>query len=245
MSAWNLSGKVVLVTGASSGIGEATARVLHEAGAVPVLAARRADRIEALSAELDGALAVPTDVTDADQRAALVAAVLERHGRLDGLVNNAGVSLYSPVATLDLDEFRSVIELNLVSLVGMTQAALPALRASGSGRIVNISSGTTRMVLPGVAGYASTKSAVNMVSAVSRAELEEDGVVVSLVLPSITGTEFGGGRYAAGGGSRPGMVAHSAEYVGRVILRALVTGEERLDIPHGPEQPELTEVPAG
>lgn len=243
MEPWNLTGKIVIVTGASSGIGEATARALHQAGAHPVLAARRADRLEQLSAELDGALAVVTDVTDAAERTALVEATLARHGRLDGLVNNAGVSLYGSLEQLDLDEFRRVIELNLVSLVGMTQAALPALRSSGAGRIVNISSGTTTMVLPGASGYASTKSALNMVSAVSRRELEDDGVVVSLVLPSITATEFGGGRYRAGQQARPGVTAHSSEYVARVILRTLVTGEERIDIPHGPERPEVAEIP--
>jgi NADP-dependent 3-hydroxy acid dehydrogenase YdfG len=244
MDNWNLPGKVVIVTGASSGIGAATARVLHEAGALPVLAARRADRLEQLSAELDGAVAVPTDVTDAGQRAALVEAALARHGRIDGLVNNAGVSLHQPLDQLDLDEFRRVLDLNVVSLVGMTQAALPALRASGDGRVVNVSSGTTTAAYPGVGGYASTKSAVNMLSAVSRRELADAGVAVSLVLPSITATEFGNGAFRGGRTPRPGMQAHSAEYVGRVLLRALVTGEERIDIPHGAERPELTEIPA-
>ena len=243
MEPWHLSGKIVIVTGASSGIGEATARLLHRAGAHPVLAARRTDRLAQLSAELDGALTVTTDVTEAGDRTALVDATLRRHGRIDGLVNNAGISLYGPLAHLDLDEFRRVLELNLVSLVGMTQAALPALQASGAGRVVNISSGTTTTVLPGAGGYASGKSAVNMVSAVSRKELEGDRVAVSLVLPSITATEFGGGRFRAGQAPWPGMVAHSSEYVGRVILRALVTGEERIDIPHGPEQPELGDLP--
>ncbi|WP_375426137.1 SDR family NAD(P)-dependent oxidoreductase [uncultured Friedmanniella sp.] len=244
MDRWNPSGKVVIVTGASSGIGEATARALHEAGALPVLAARRGDRLQQLSADLDGALAVPTDVTDAGQRAALVEAALARHGQVDGLVNNAGVSLQGPLDQVELEEFRRVLDLNVVSLVGMTQAALPALQASGAGRIVNISSGTTTMVAPGVGAYASTKSAVNMISAVSRRELQDTGVAVSLLLPSITATEFAGGAFRDGRTPRPGMVAHSAGYVGRIVLRMLVTGEERIDIPHGLEQPELTETPA-
>jgi short-subunit dehydrogenase len=173
----------------------------------------------------------------------LVAATVERHGRVDGLVNNAGVSLHQPLDVLDLDEFARVLDLNVLSVVALTQAVLPAMRQQGSGRIVNISSGTTRMVLPGAGAYAATKSAINMLTAVSRAELAGSGIDVSLVLPSMTGTEFGGGAYRAGDTPRPGMVVHSAEYVGRVILRALRTGEERIDIPHGPEQPELVEVP--
>jgi NAD(P)-dependent dehydrogenase (short-subunit alcohol dehydrogenase family) len=186
---------------------------------------------------------VTTDVTDDGQRQALLGAALERYGRVDGLVNNAGVSFHERVGELDLEQFRRVLDLNVVSVVAMTQVALPSLRASGAGRIVTISSGTTRMVLPGVGGYAASKSAVNMLTAVSRAELAGEGVAVSLVLPSITATEFGGGRYAPGQEVRPGMVAHSATYVARVVLRALVTGEERIDIPHGPEQSELTQVP--
>ncbi len=243
MDVLDVTGSTVIVTGASSGIGAATARLLHKAGAHPVLAARRADRLAELSEELDGALAVPTDVTDPTAVRRLAETTLDRHGRIDGLVNNAGVSLHSPLDRLDLDEFARVLQLNVISLVAMTQAVLPAMRAQGSGRIVNISSGTTRMALPGVGAYAATKAAVNMLTAVARRELEADGIAVSLVLPSITATEFGGGRYQPGEQPRPGVVAHSAEYVGKVVLRALRTGEERIDIPHGPEQPELTEIP--
>jgi NADP-dependent 3-hydroxy acid dehydrogenase YdfG len=237
---WELTGRVVLVTGASSGIGEATARLAYAAGAVPVLAARRADRLDALSRELGGALAVPTDMTDRAAVRALAETAIERHGRIDALVNNAGVSLHEPLDRLDLDEFTDVLDLNVVSVVAMTQAVLPVMRSRGEGRIVNISSGTTNMALPGVGAYAATKSALNMLSAVFRKELADDGIAVSLVLPSITATEFGNGRYQPGVQIRPGMVAHRPEYVAGVILRALRTGEERIDIPHGPERPELT-----
>jgi NADP-dependent 3-hydroxy acid dehydrogenase YdfG len=245
MDAADLTGTTVIVTGASSGIGAATARLLYQAGAHPVLAARRADRLDALSQELGGALAVVTDVTDRAATGRLAEAALDRHGRIDGLVNNAGVSLHQALDQLDLDEFARVLDLNVISVVAMTQAVLPAMRAQRSGRIVNISSGTTRMALPGVGAYAATKAAVNMLTSVARLELQSDGIAVSLVLPSITATEFAGGRFRAGQQPRPGMTAHSAEYVGRVILRALRTGEERIDIPHGPEQPELTGIPGG
>ena len=241
----DLAGSAVIVTGASSGIGAATARLLHAAGAHPVLAARRADRIEALAGELGGALAVPTDVTDRKAVRRLAELARRRHGRIDGLVNNAGVSLHVPLDRLDTEEFTRVLDLNVVSLVAMTQAVLPAMRDRGAGRIVNISSGLTRMAQPGVGAYSATKAAVNQLSAVWRKELEPDGIAVSLVLPSITATEFAGGRFKSGPAPRPGMIAHSPEYVGQFILRALRTGEERIDIPHGPEQPELAVVPAG
>ncbi|HUD79013.1 MAG TPA: SDR family oxidoreductase [Streptosporangiaceae bacterium] len=244
MDLLDLTGAVVIVTGSSSGIGAATARLLHSAGAFPVLAARRADRIETLGKLLGGALAVRTDVTDPADIARLVDLTLDRHGRIDGLVNNAGVALHQPLDVLDLDEFSRVLDLNVVSVVAMTQAVLPAMRAQGSGRIVNISSGTTRMARPGVGAYAATKAAVNMLSAVSRRELEDEGIAVSLVVPFITATEFAGGRFMTGAQTDwPGLTPHAADYVGKVILRALRTGEERIDIQPGPEQDELTRPP--
>jgi short-subunit dehydrogenase len=200
--------------------------------------------LEELAKDLDE-LAVVTDVTDVGAVGGLVDATLARHGRIDGLVNNAGVSLHERLDVLDLDEFARVLALNVVSVVGVTQAVVPMMRAQGSGRIVNVSSGTTRMVLPGVGAYAATKSALNMLTSVSRKELELEGIAVSLVLPSITATEFGGGRYQPGQEARPGIVAHSPEYVAGVIVRALRTGEERIDIPHGAEQAELSTVPGG
>jgi NADP-dependent 3-hydroxy acid dehydrogenase YdfG len=244
MDILDLTGASVIVTGASSGIGAATARLLHEIGAFPVLAARRADRLAALSSELGGALAVPTDITDRAAIRRLVELTAERHGRIDGLVNNAGVSLHEPLDQLNLDEFARVLDLNLISVLAVTQAVLPAMRAQETGRIVNVSSGSTRTARPGLGGYAATKAALNMLTAVARKELEGDGIAVSLVVPSITATEFAGGLFQSGQVPFPGMVAHSPEYVAGVIVRALRTGEERVDIPHGPEQPEITRIPA-
>ncbi|MBV9922874.1 MAG: SDR family oxidoreductase [Pseudonocardia sp.] len=241
---FDLAGQAIIVTGASSGIGEATARLLHRAGARPVLAARRADRLTALSDELDEALAVPTDMADPTQVRALVDAAVDRHGRVDGLVNNAGASFHGRLEDLDLAEYARLLQLNVVGVVAAMQAVIPLMRQRQAGRIVNISSGTTVIAPPGVGAYAASKSAVNTLSAVARKELAADGIAVSLVLPSITATEFGGGMFRDGTTPRPGMVAHSPEYVGRVILRALRTGEERIDIPHGPEQPDFPELPA-
>jgi NADP-dependent 3-hydroxy acid dehydrogenase YdfG len=245
MDSRELAGAVVIVTGASSGIGEATARLLYAAGAHPVLAARRADRLAALSGELGGALAVAADVTDRGDIRRIAAAALDRHGRIDALVNNAGVSLHSPLDRLDPEDFARALDLNVVSVLAMTQAVLPAMRAQGSGNVVNVSSGTTRLAPPGVGGYAATKAAVNLLTEVMRKELAGEGIAVSLVVPSITATEFAGGRFLRGDRTPPGMVAHSAEYVGRIILRALRTGAASIDIPHGPEQPALAEIPDG
>jgi NADP-dependent 3-hydroxy acid dehydrogenase YdfG len=239
----DLAGRTVIVTGASSGIGASTARLLHAAGAYPVLAARRGDRLAALSEELGGALAVPTDVTDPVQVRDLVAAALGRYQRVDGLVNNAGASLQGPLDRVDLAGFSQILELNVVGLLAVTQAVVPVMRERGFGRIVNISSGTTRRAPAGVGAYASTKAAVNMLSGVLRRELAGDGIAVSLLLPSITATGFGGGMFTLGASPRPGMVVQSPDYVASVVLRLLRTGEESFDIPHGPEQPDLAQVP--
>lgn len=244
MALIDLDGRVVIVTGASSGIGEAAARRLQEAGSHPVLAARREDRLSALSAELGDALAVPTDVTSPADVNALVTATLQRHGRLDGLVNNAGVALHGPIDSLDPEEFRRVLDVNVVSVLTCTQAVLPAMRRAGFGRIVNVSSGTTRGTATGVGGYASTKVALNHLTAVARAELAGAGIDVSLVVPSMTATEFNGGRYQLGSSPRPGVIVHSADYVGRAIVRALRTGEAVVDIPHGEERDEVVDVQA-
>jgi NAD(P)-dependent dehydrogenase (short-subunit alcohol dehydrogenase family) len=238
----DLAGKTVIVTGASSGIGASTARLLHAAGAHPVLAARRADRLAALSGELGGALAVPTDVLDAGQVRDLVAATLDRHQRIDGLVNNAGAGLHGPLDRVDPAEFAENLRLNVVGPLAMTQAVLPAMRAQGFGRIVNVSSGSTRRTAVGLGAYAAAKSAVNMLSAVLTRELADDGIAVSLLLPSITATEFSNGMFKLGTSPLPGMVVHSPDYVAAVVLRLLRTGEESFDIPHGPEQPDLDRV---
>jgi NADP-dependent 3-hydroxy acid dehydrogenase YdfG len=238
----DLTGKTVIVTGASSGIGASTARLLHAAGALPVLAARRADRLAELSEELDGALAVPTDITDPAQVRDLVAATLDRHQRIDGLVNNAGASLNGPLDQVDPVQFSQILQLNVVGLLTMTQAVLPAMRAQGFGRIVNVSSGSTRRTAVGLGAYASTKTAVNMLSAVLTQELAGDGIAVSLLLPSITATEFADGVFTLGASPRPGMVVHSPDYAAGMVLRLLRTGEDSFDIPHGQEQPDLARV---
>jgi len=242
METLDLTGKVVIVTGASSGIGEATARALYEAGAYPVLAARRADRLKQLSEEFGGALAVPTDVTSQADRDDLVRQALGRHGRIDGLVNNAGVGMHKLLVDTDLEEFSRLLQLNVVAALGMMQAVLPTMRDQGQGRIVNVSSGTTRMAAPTVSAYGASKAALNMISAVGRVELAPDGIAVSMVLPSVTATEFDGGVFKLGVEVVPGLIVQSSEYVARFILRALRTGEEAIDIPHGAEQPELAEV---
>ena len=186
----DIQDKVVIITGASSGIGAATARLLSARGAKVVLAARREDKLRQLEAELPNSLAVVTDVTNPGDIAKLVAKTIEHYGRVDVLVNNAGQGLHVPLEHVKLDDYTAIMELNVYAPLLLMQAVLPHMREQGGGTIVNISSGTTRMVLPGVGAYASTKSALNMLSQVARAEFAADKVNVTLICPYITTTEF-------------------------------------------------------
>ena len=228
----DLAGAVVIVTGASSGIGAATARLAGGRGATVVLAARRADRIDALAAELPDALAVPTDLRDPVQIVRMVGATLDRFGRVDVLVNDAGQGLHVPVEQIRLDDLRAVTELNFYAPLLAMQAVIPAMRKQGGGAIVNVSSMTSRMVLPGVGGYSATKSALNMLSAVARKELAPDGIVVSIVYPAVTATEFPQSLAAGGmvGGGSRSVKPHTAEFVAEAILGLIVSGEEEVQL---------------
>jgi short-subunit dehydrogenase len=220
-----LAGRIVIVTGASSGIGEAFARLAAREGARLVLAARRTGRLQALAAELPDALAVTTDLRVPDQVEAMVAAAAERYGGVDVLVNNAGQGLHVPVEQVVLDDFEAVIELNLYAPLLAMQAVLPLMRARGGGAIVNVSSNTTRMVIPGIGAYSSTKSALNQLSATARAEWAGGGIAVSIVYPSVTATEFHQSLRAGSMRGGAHLQAHSPELVAAAIRRAIETGD--------------------
>ncbi len=181
-----MSSRIAVVTGASSGIGAATARHLAEAGFEVVCAARRTDRVEALAAEIGGR-AVACDVTDAGQVAALAEAV---GPRLDVLVNNAGGAFgLSPVAEADPEEWRRMYDVNVLGVLNVTQALLPALVASGAGVIVNVGSTAGRLVYEGGAGYTAAKHGTRAVTQTLRLELFDQPVRVSEVAPGMVRTE--------------------------------------------------------
>lgn len=228
----DLNGAVMIVTGASSGIGAATARAAAEAGARVVLAARRYERISALAEQLPDAIAVRCDVTEEGQVRNLVETALERYGRVDILINNAGQGLHEPLEDVDPDDFRAILELNVVAPLVVMQAVLPAMRSQGSGSIVNVSSGTALRPLPGAGAYAASKAALSTLSTVARAEFADAGIVVSTVYPFITATEFhhvlraGAGPTRLAGAPEP----QKAEEVAEVILGLVRSGAERADL---------------
>jgi len=235
LCAVEIADKVVVVTGASSGIGEATARAAAARGARVVLAARRVERLAALAEQLTASLAVPTDLRQPEQVRRLIEHTLASHGRVDVLVNNAGQGLHVPLEQVQLTDFAAIVELNLYAPLLAMQAVLPVMRRQGSGAIVNVGSGTTRMVLPGVGAYAATKAALNMLSQVARAEFAPAGVVVSLVYPSITATEFHQAlRAGARPDRRPPFTPDPPERVAEAILHAVATGEPEITLARTP-----------
>jgi NADP-dependent 3-hydroxy acid dehydrogenase YdfG len=191
-----LSGKAVAITGASSGIGEATALTLARAGASVALGARRKDRIDALAARIEdeGGTAVPLEVDVADEAQAreFVATARERLGRLDSLINNAGVMLLGPVEDGDPGDWRTMVDVNLLGLLYCTQAALAIMREQGSGDIVNISSVAGRFARAGSAVYNLTKFGVNAFSEGLRQEVTGGGIRIIVVEPGFVDTELQG-----------------------------------------------------
>jgi short-subunit dehydrogenase len=189
-----LTGQVIIVTGASAGIGEAAARRLARGGAKVVISARRPDRLEALAREIDpssaNVLAVAGDVTSDADRRKLVAATLQKFGRIDGLVNNAGYGTRGPVEIAPVDLIRKNYETNVFSLIALTQLVLPSMRERGTGCIVNIGSVAGKIARPLSSIYDSTKHALEALTDGLRGELKPFGVRVTLIRPGFILTEF-------------------------------------------------------
>lgn len=191
-----LEGRVAAITGTSSGIGAATAVTLAREGATVALGGRRTDRLEELAKSIvdDGGRAVPieVDVTDEAQARAFIERAREEGGSLDVLVNNAGVMLLGPVEGADVGEWRRMVDVNVMGLLYCTHAALPLLRASGGGDIVNISSVAGRTASAGAAVYNLTKFGVSGFSEALRQEALHGGVRVTCVEPGYVETELQG-----------------------------------------------------
>jgi len=193
----DMQDRVVAITGASSGIGEATALACARAGASVALAARRVDRIEALARRIERehgvrAVALPTDVGEEQQARAFVERAHGALGRLDALVNNAGVMLLGPIEGAPTDEWRRMIHANVFGVLYCTHAALPLMRAQGSGHVVNVSSVAGRVARAGSGVYNLTKWGVNAFSEALRQECVAAGIRVTVVEPGAVETELPG-----------------------------------------------------
>jgi len=184
----SLQGKVVIVTGASSGVGEAAARLFAGSGAKVVLAARSAGKIESLAAELGG-LAVPTDVTRLEDLRSLVDRTIAAHGRLDVLVNNAGFNSRGTIDSIAPEAIAAVLDTNLKAPLLLTRLALPHLRAS-KGVVVNVASIAGHVPLPGESPYCASKWGLRGFTFAADAELRQAGVALTAVSPGPIATPF-------------------------------------------------------
>jgi NADP-dependent 3-hydroxy acid dehydrogenase YdfG len=208
-----LAGKVALVTGASSGIGEAAALALAEAGAAVALSARRADRLEALVARIAAAggraVALPGDVASEADATAAVTETIARLGRIDILVNSAGVIQAGGVESLPLDEWRRVIDINLLGTLYTCKAAIGPMKAQGAGDIINISSTAGRRAAGIFGPYSTSKFGLTGLTEGLRQEVGGAGIRVSIVEPGATATEV------AGGISDPTMRAAMSQHIAK------------------------------
>jgi NADP-dependent 3-hydroxy acid dehydrogenase YdfG len=191
-----LDGKVAVITGASSGIGEATAEALAAEGASVVVAARREERLSDLVERINGnggkALSVECDVTDEEQAHELIQKAKDELGQVDILVNNAGVMQLSKIEKGLSDEWRTMFEVNVLGLLYVTDATVQVMKEQGSGHLINISSVAGRKSGPFRGAYSGTKFAVNAISEALRVELLEDNIRVTMVEPGAVETELAG-----------------------------------------------------
>lgn len=187
-----IDGKVVVITGASSGLGEATARLLSKQGARLVLAARRLDRLQALVSDLglEAGAAVRTDVTVFEQVKRLVDGAVETHGRIDVLINNAGLMPQSPLDRVKVDDWNRCIDVNIKGVLYGIGAALPHMQRQKAGQIINVSSVAGHKVGPRSAVYSATKHAVRVISEGLRQEAKPYGIRTTVISPGAVQSEL-------------------------------------------------------
>jgi len=192
----NIAGKIIVITGASSGLGEASARLLSAEGATVVLGARRVERIQALADELVAkgarALALATDVTERTQVSALIDAAVQTFGRIDVLINNAGLMPQSPLDRLKVDDWDQMIDVNIKGVLYGIAAALPHMQRQKAGHIINVSSVAGHKVGPGGAVYSATKHAVRALSEGLRQEVKAWNIRSTIISPGAVATELPG-----------------------------------------------------
>lgn len=225
-----LAGQTILITGASSGIGLATARLLAAQGARLLLASRNAEVLGQVARELPNSAILPVDMSDPAQVRVMIQEAI-RMGGFDGLVNNAGRAYEATVEKTDLAAMDYVFKLNVLGPVVAMQETIPMLRARGGGAIVNISSGTTLLRLPGYGVYSSSKRALNGFTLTAREELLPENIRVSLVYPRLTATAFGQNKVQTGkdGGElgRPPAdytKGDPPELIAGLVLKAILDG---------------------
>lgn len=231
--------KIAIVTGASSGIGRATAVALSQKGAKVVLAARSIKKLNQLAKDLSGSMAVRADMTKPEEIKQMIKKTKKQYGRIDILVNNAGQGYDAPVEKVKIDILKKIITLDLFGPLITMQEVIPIMRKQKEGAIINISSGTALMYLPNMAPYSSIKRALADISLIARQELKRDGIKVTVVYPYITDTDFEKNTINEADNSLWKEVsnrrdrnelppADSAEFVAEKILEVIKTGKQEI-----------------
>lgn len=231
----NMENKVVIVTGASSGIGLATARLLSNKGARCVLVSRSKDKLDALSKELPSSSVIVADMTKVSDIDCMVGQTVARFRRVDVLINCAGQGYDAPVETTDIEILSHIFSLDVVGPLFAMERVIPIMRRQGGGTIVNISSGTALMYLPNNGGYSALKRALAAISLTASLELKKDHIVVSVVYPYITLTDFEKNtikdpslQNQAGREDHERPPPDTAEYVAGKILEGIETGQAEI-----------------
>lgn len=227
-----LKNKVVIITGASSGIGEALARLFASEGAKLSLAARSQDKLETLARSLGpDAMPIRTDMTKPAAIREMVQLTAERFGRVDILINNAGVGIYGAFADTPPEQIEHLVATNWLGPVHAIQAVLPYMRKQRAGQIINISSVAGKISIPWMSTYCSTKFALNALSYGLRMELAEENIQVVSVCPGRIKTPFTDNAFKDAQTSplRPGGI--SAERVARAVLRASLHNKREIVVP--------------
>ncbi len=226
-----IKNKVIIVTGASKGIGKATAIALAKHGAKVVLAARSDEKIAELAHEFPGSLAVHTDMRNPADIQNLIDRTIAVYDHIDILINNAGQGMYGPVESVDIQKYKEIVDLNVYGPLIAMQAVIPFMRGHGGGMILNVSSRVSKNYFPNLAAYASTKYALNALSLTAREELKTDNIIVSVMHPKMTATNFGKNSAAGAGTSptrprnttanNPAMQVDSPEAVAEAIVKLI------------------------
>ncbi len=237
----DVKGKVAIVTGASGGIGLATAKLLSSKGVKLSLVARSKNKLDELAKELPDSIAISADLSKVDEVRRMVKQTNDHFGRVDILVNNAGQGYDAPIEKINVDTFRCIFELDFLGPVVAMQQVTPIMRKQEAGAIINISSGLALMYLPGMSIYASLKRALSHISLTAREELKEDKIAVTVVYPYITITDFEKNTIKSsernwenredeegseGGG--PPFKPDTAEYVAQRIVEGIESGEAEI-----------------
>ena len=230
----DVQGKIIIITGASSGIGLTTARLLAKQGAKLVLAARSKKKLEKLSKELPNSISIPTDMTKITDIKKMVKKTVQHFGRIDILINSAGRGYDAPAEKTDIKLFHYIFDLDVMGPLVAMQQVIPFMRKQGGGVIINISSGTALMHLPNMGVYSAMKRANADISLTTREELKEDNIIVSVLYPYITLTNFEKNTIKhipeidnkQEDAQRP--PADTAEYVARKILEGIKSGDAEI-----------------